>query len=741
MENVVSFRATPSAAAAPLNVRLNTGVLVLALCTHGFNSSANAQEPLQLDAVNVTGEALEETDGPVTGYIATHSTAGTKTLSAIHETPQSISVVTRDLIDAQQPASVSQALRYTAGANSEKYGGFGDQLDLTRIRGVDADYYLDGLRMISNVSTWSPQIDPYALERIEVLRGPAAAVYGQGTGGGVINQVSRRPQPQEAHEINLQYGSFAHKEVSFDSTGPLNDSGTLLYRLTGVGLASHGQVEDVRHERYMIAPAITWQPTGQTRWTVLAQHQQEPEIPDYNSLPAVALGLNHSPFARLNVRRNYTDMHFQDSSRKQDSVSSLFEHSLDANWSLHSNARYQYVNSDITRTSIYGYKTIDGRLWLEGTYGLAPSSSNTFSMDNYFTGTQEIGNTRHLLLAGVDYQSGTLRSQSYRMTPVLFDPNAATHYRPSARPDFTDSKTHNPYSVDQQFDRLGYYLQDQISYEQWRLMVSLRHDKSQLHDRSQAYTPAMTKSSQTDQKWSYRIGFSYLFDNGLAPYISYATSFDPVLGADYAGAAFVPVTAKQYEAGLKFQSEDARTTLTASVYELTQDNVKTADSEHLGFYTQAGSVRSRGFEIEANSAFTERLNGLFSYAYLDNRITQDTRYEGRSLTQTPRHTAATWLDYDLPLPALAGLNLGGGLRYVGSTYGNPTNSFKVPAVTLVDLALRYDLGQMQSTFKGAQLALNVSNLANKHYVASCSSELYCFIGLDRTITSTLSYRW
>ncbi|MEG0858638.1 MAG: TonB-dependent siderophore receptor [Pseudomonas sp.] len=720
--------------------------LALALSA-GAESQASEQarqgsSALEIEALNINGQYPGETaDGPVDGYIATRSSVGSKTDMALVEIPQSVSVITRERIEAQQATTVSQALRYSAGVNSEKYGGFGGQLDLTRIRGVDADYYLDGLRVISNVSTWSAQIDPYALERIDVLRGPAAAVYGQGTGGGVINQVSRRPQPGASHEVSLQYGSWARKQLAFDSTGPLNESATLLYRLTGLGLYSHGQVEDVRHERLMLAPAITWQPDEANRWTLLAQHQDEPQIPDYNSLPAVALGLNNSPYGKLNTRRNYSDMHFQDSSRKQDSITSLYEHSFDGNWTLHSNARYMYINSDITRSSIYGYRDINASLWLEGTYGLAPSSSNTLSLDHFISGEFDLGPTHHQLLAGVDYQSGTLRSQSYRMPAVLFNPNDRHHYRPQAPVDFSDSKRNSPYNVHQEFARVGVYLQDQISHERWRLMLSARHDRARLDDKSQVYTPTWTSTHQRDDAWSYRAGLSYLFDNGLAPYLSYSTSFDPVLGNDFNGSTFVPVEAKQYEAGLKYQPEGDHTSLTTSIYELTQDNVKSADSEHLGFYTQAGRVRSRGFEFELNSELSRQLNLQFSYAYLDNKVLQDTRYQGQSLAQTPRHSASSWLDYRLEQGPLAGLSLGGGLRYLGSTYGNPTNTFKVPAVTLVDLAVHYDLGRLDSQLGGAQLSLNVANLANKHYVASCSSELYCFIGLDRTVTGTLTYRW
>ncbi len=712
----------------------------LAAPPQGNPGDAAAEVPT-LAGVTVSGDSDAGAEGPVHGYVAEQSRAGTKTATPILETPQSISVITRGQMDVQQPASASQALRYTAGAYSEKYGGFGGQLDLTRIRGVDADYYLDGLRMITNVSTWTTQVDPFALERVEVLRGPASAVYGQGTGGGIVNQVSRRPQAESAHEINLQMGNFGRRQIAIDTTGPLDQDGQWLYRLTAIGLDAKGQVEDVRHQRVYLAPALTWRPTASTSWTLLATHSREPEIPDYNSLPAVALGLNGSPYPRVDRRRNYTDMDFQGSSRKQDSISSLFSHDFGNGWSFNSNMRYMYVDSDIQRTSIYGYQNRAGHLWLEGTYGLAPASSNTFSADNNLTGSFDLGPTRHTLLLGVDYAKGTLRNDSYRMDPVAFDPYDPDHYRPVATPDFTDSRTRWPYNVRQRFDRVGVYAQDQVAYAGWRLTLSARHDSSRTEDESRSYSPVWKRSEQKDRKWSTRAGLGYVFDNGLSPYFSYATSFDPVLGNDYGGSAFKPTEATQYEAGVKFQPANSSTMLSAAVFQLNQTNVKTSDTRHLGYWTQSGEVRSRGVELQANTRLAPGLNLIASYAYPDNQLVKDAAYRGKSLAQTPRHSASAWVDYRVGGGPLAGLLAGVGVRYLGSTYGDPANTFKVPAVTLLDMAVSYDLARLSPGLRGASLGLNVSNLTNKHYVASCVSAMYCFIGQDRSAVATLSYRW
>ena len=199
------------------------------------------QERVLLPVIKLTAEK-ENSIGPVRGYVAKDTTIGSKTPTNVLENPQSVSVVTRKQMDVQPVTTTSQALRYTAGANSERFGGFGSQLDITRIRGIDADYYLDGMRVISNVSTWSPQVDAYSLERVEVLRGPSSTLYGQGTGGGIINQVSRRPETESSHELFIQVGNFDRYQAGVDSTGALNEDASLSYRFTATALHTKTQV-------------------------------------------------------------------------------------------------------------------------------------------------------------------------------------------------------------------------------------------------------------------------------------------------------------------------------------------------------------------------------------------------------------------------------------------------------------------------------------------------------------------
>lgn len=720
--------------------------LMLSLClTAPANAAESPSGEKKEDAtteqspMTVSASVPVQTEGEENGYVAEESAVASKTRTSILETPQSVSVITRSQMDLTRPSSSSAALRYTAGATSERYGGFGDYLDMTRIRGVDADYYLDGLRIISNPGSWLPQVDPWSLERIEVLRGPASTLYGQGTGGGIVNQVSRKPQDIASHEVSLQYGSFNRKQFGIDSTGAVNDDNSLLYRFTASGLDSQGQIEDSRHRRLYLAPSLTWRPSDNASWTVLATYSWEPDLPDYNSLPAAVLGLNNSPYQQIDRHKNYTDGHFSHSTRRQDSLTSLFEYQFDNGWSFNSNARYMNVHSDIQRGVVYGYQLVNDRPWLKAYDELTPARVSTFSMDNHISGDVDAGPTRHTLLAGIDFSTGSLKNELYSVGPVLIDPYSSD-YRPDLNPDFTASRA-APWKEKQTFNRTGVYVQDQMAWNRWRLTLSGRHDWSNTDHETNSYSPVTVKSRQEDTQWSGRAGLSYQFDIGLAPYISYATSFDPLLGSGYDGKTFLPVETKQSEIGIKYHPQGSKTLLSAALFQLTQSNVKTSDAEHLGFNTQAGEARTRGLDLQATTEIVHNLNLIASYTWLDNTLTRDTKNQGNTLTQVPANSAAAWLDYRFDAGELAGLQLGSGVRYLGTSYGDPANTFKVPATTLVDMAVSYDLGQLTPQLKGTTLAVNVSNLTNQQYVASCTSAMYCFVGQDRSVTASVDYRW
>lgn len=698
--------------------------LSLLVCALICSNTANAKP--KTDVLVVT--AAENQGQEPIGYASKTQSTATKSSATLLETPQFVSVIKREQMDTLPSESISQALRYSAGVTSEKFGAFGGGIDFSKIRGFDADYYLDGLRVIGNSGIWGPQVDSWTLNSIEAVHGPSSALYGQGGAGGVINMQSRRPTANESHQIQFQKGNFDNNAVKFDTTGAMNDDETLLYRMNGLALSTDSQVNSSKQSRYLLAPSITWQPNEKLNWTVLSQYQHDPHIGHYNTLPAQAIGLLPNPNGKLDFTQNYSDPKHEKSTRTQWSVTSLVEYQVSSSVTLKQNMRYSDVDTHIKRDFTRGF--LAGDRLLTAVYQDSPSKSKTFVADNQLVYKVKTGDIRHELLTGFDFQTGKLDKDWWGSQTVSFDPWVKPHH-PEFKP-YPVSRT----STTQRFDRYGVYLQDQLSWQQWDLILSGRYDWSYLDtDNNLSHT---TQKNDTSA-WSQRVGLTYAFENGFSPWISFSDSFDPVLGTDADGKSFIPTESKQAEVGLKYQSDNLMASVAA--YELEQKNVTTHNPLNPDYYNQTGKIRSRGVDFESRMALTPSVNVMVSYAFTDNKITesQDLSVLNKHPVQVPKHSGSAWVDYRFHSPYLEGALVGVGVRYLGETWGDNTNTFKVPAVWLGDISARYQMDALAPELTGMELGLTVSNVTNKSYVASCTSSTYCSIGTNRTLLATLNY--
>ncbi|EPL6453818.1 TonB-dependent siderophore receptor [Providencia rettgeri] len=698
--------------------------LSLLACALICSNTANAKP--KTDVLVVT--AAENQDQEPTGYANKTQSTATKSSATLLETPQFVSVIKREQMDTLPSESISQALRYSAGVTSEKFGAFGGGIDFSKIRGFDADYYLDGLRVIGNSGIWGPQVDSWTLNSIEAVHGPSSALYGQGGAGGVINMQSRRPSANESHQIQFQKGNFDNNAVKFDTTGTMNDDETLLYRMNGLALSTDSQVNSSKQSRYLLAPSITWQPNEKLNWTVLSQYQHDPHIGHYNTLPAQAIGLLPNPNGKLDFTQNYSDPKHEKSTRTQWSVTSLVDYQVSSSITLKQNMRYSDVDTHIKRDFTRGF--LAGDRLLTAVYQDSPSKSKTFVADNQLVYKVRTGDIRHELLTGFDFQTGKLDKDWWGSQTVSFDPWVKPHH-PEFKP-YPVSRT----STTQRFNRYGVYLQDQLSWQQWDLILSGRYDWSYLDtDNNLSHT---TQKNDTSA-WSQRVGLTYAFENGFSPWISFSDSFDPVLGTDADGKSFIPTESKQAEMGLKYQSDNLMASVAA--YELEQKNVTTHNPLNPDYYNQTGKIRSRGVDFESRMALTPSVNVMVNYAFTDNKIieSQDLSVLNKHPVQVPKHSGSAWVDYRFHSPYLEGALVGVGVRYLGETWGDNTNTFKVPAVWLGDISARYQMDALVPELTGMELGLTVSNVTNKSYVASCTSSTYCSIGTNRTLLATLNY--
>ncbi len=705
---------------------------------------------------SIQAPARETAVGHVDGYVATRSATGTKTDTPLMETPQSISVVTRDQIDAQGAESLKQALAYTAGVASESRGNFGGY-DIMYSRGFIVDQYLDGLKLQGATAQFTPQPELFGLERIELLRGPASMLFGQGSPGGLVNMVSKRPSGIPFNEAFIQGGSYDRIQGGFDSTGKIDKDGQFLYRITGFAKDADNQVDFVKEQRLYIAPSLTWRPDKDTSWTILASYQKDPSVGYFNFVPFNgSLGFN--PNGRIPTSFYAGDPNFNTNSRTQYSVTSLFEHRFNEVFTLRQNMRYMDTTGELRQV-------LPLALFSTGNPFATPQDFGTLS--RYAQGINErisafasdtqgeflfsTGLVDHKVLVGLDNQS-TLYTQASGISAGAFgSPLSApdisvfnpTYGYPILNP-LGDPTAAIQDRTHQTLQQNGIYAQDQMKFGRLTVVAGLRYDGAQsTTDTSQLGVLDLVR--QNDHATTGRVGAIYELDSGIAPYATYATSFSPTAGIAVNNEPLRPTTGELYEAGVKFQPKGSKIFVQASVFSLTEQNVLSFNPL-TQTSTQIGEVRSQGFDIEAKASLTNRLDLIASYTHVDPRVTQSTDIDlGKVPTWIPRNIGAIWADYTFRDGQLNGFGVAAGVRYTGQTWGDPGNTvLDVPAYTLVDAAIHYDLVNLDPRLKGMRFSVNATNLFDKVYVSECTVQLLdnaCVYGLRRQVLATLRYRW
>ncbi|WP_241024738.1 TonB-dependent siderophore receptor [Burkholderia sp. Ac-20365] len=720
----------------------NSTAFTLLLCLLGGTSTVYAQSTdtpastsgAQLPEVKISAQRDNPAVGAADGYVPVTATTATKTDTPLIETPQSVSVVTRDQMTDQNVQSVPEALRYTAGVVSEIRGGSAAGAPYLFSRGFYLEQFLDGSRLPSDVSFGYaiPSFDPYGLERIDVLHGPSSVLYGQANPGGVANLVSKQPTTTPVHEVFFTTGSHNRVEGGFDLGGALTPDGTLSYRLTAAATDVDTQVNDTKQKHVYIAPAITWKPDQDTTLTVLAKYQRDPDVGYYNFVPALG-SLYDTPNGKISSHTNLGDPNFDSHSKTQASIGYEFEHHFNPVWTFRQNLRYTYVRDDFSNVFANGFASgSDTELNRYSFFN--DESAKFFTVDNQAQAKFSTGAVAHTVLMGFDYQRVLYRETVGLGAAPQLNPFAPV-YQPIATPAaFSDDNI--------RMKQFGLYAQDQIAWGKWRFLIGGREDWASSDDNN-PLTQSVT--SQSERAFTWRAGLVYLFDNGFAPYASFAKSFDPQAGVLADGSAAKPTTARQYEVGVKYQPPGYNSFITASAFDLNERNVLTSDLAHPGFSDQAGQVRARGFELEGHASLTNNLNIVASYTYLSNVTTESndttttidgatTSLQGKTPWGIPRHLASAWLDYTLHGGTLRGLGFSGGVRYLGASY-DQSNSIRVPSVTLIDAAIHYDTGAHWL------FSVNGTNLFNRQYVSTCFSAAACTYGDGVEVLATARYRW
>ncbi|MBS0989456.1 TonB-dependent siderophore receptor [Acetobacter okinawensis] len=727
---------------------------------------------ITLGPVRVGGTvAHENPTGPGVGYVATSTMAGTKTDTPIMEIPNSIYVVTKQLMQDQQPQNVAQALRYSPGIMAESEGTYGNGsahgADTGIIqRGFSTSQFVDGL-MTNSVSAGETAF----LERIEVVNGPASVMYGQTTPGGMLAMSLKKPTDTPLHQVSVGFGNWGRYEATFDVSDKITKSGNVRYRIAGIGVTQGTQTNYVDYHRVGVLPSLTWDIDPKTSLTLLGMYMYTPGEGVASQYPRVGT-LSSGPYGHVISRNTFLgEPNWNTMGDKDAMFEYQFQHKF--NKYINFSQTFRWENSDRNQETTYW----DGNV-SSSQVALQPNlyntNTNTVGLDTRIFGNFNTGKVKHTWVVGSDFRQYNYNSnwEIDGNEPTLGVYNPEYIYSPC----FSWNKSGcqlNGYVYNASYFQEGVYFQDQIKWKGLSILLGGRQDwvnmkytgdrgyTNQNSDNVKTLSYDDTKSDpkQPQSAFTWRAGIVYQFKFGLAPYFSYSTSFIPQIGStDYQGHPFSPLTGKQMEAGLKYKVPQKDILLTAAAFHIDEDNYLISDLVHTGFSTNAGRVRSQGFEVSANANITHDLRLVASYSYTDIRYAKSNltakRYNpatslsygdaisqsGMSVPYVPRNMFSFFSDYTMPKNIIKGFGINFGARYTGYTYADSVESFKTNPYILFDAGLHYDFGQNFSILKGLKAQLSMSNLANTYYVTRCTHGV-CNLGQGRRVYGNLTYNW
>lgn len=704
--------------------RLLLPMLAIPALTCPAMASANDEpptEPLALEEMQVTASA-ERADGPVQGYRATRSASATRTDTAIHETPQSISVVPAQVVEDIGATRLEDALDYAGGV--ERGNNFGGQgLTEFLVRGFSTqEFYRNGFA----VNRGYPNMpDANALERIEVLRGPASMLYGRGDPGGTFNIVSKQPQAERRTVLGSQVNTDGLRRGTLDTTGALDESAAFTYRLNLVAEGSDSFRDHVESERYNIAPVLRWQLSDDTALILEGDylHNRHPLDRGLTRYPNQAGDLSRDRFLGEESAGKLTN---------QNATTQLrLEHQLDSQWMLRGGIQYLDGSLDGGAVENNGLAA-DGRT-VGRNYSERWLNWNDLAVQANLEGHFDAAGVVHTLLLGVEFDDFNYDSQIDRSGgatgdfPIdLYDP---VYGQPL--PALTRTTTYD----DENLKSYAFFLQDQITLTE-RLTAQVGARLERFEQRYENKLNPAGSWDQTHNAVSPRFGLIYDLTEELAVYANTSRSFKPNRGADRSSQAFDPEEGIAHEVGIKYELPEHDLSVTAALFHITKENVLTSDPLDSNYQVAAGEARSRGFDISVAGNITPQWRVIGGYAYVDAEVTESSSASmpvGTRLANVPRHSFNLLDTYEFAEGPLAGLGVGMGIKYVGDRKGGATSTaFDMDAYTTVDLLAYYPLTER------VRLNLNLNNLFDEEYEERAWGNIWAYPGAPRTLQAGIA---
>ncbi|KAB0512953.1 TonB-dependent siderophore receptor [Pseudomonas extremorientalis] len=681
--------------------------------------AATEKASLELQATNVTGEADYETaQGPVQGYHATRSASATRTDTSIHETPQSISVVSRAVVEDIGATRLQDALDYAGGVGrANNFGGQG--LTTFTVRGfTTGEFYRNGFP----INRGYPNMpDANTIERLEVLRGPATMLYGRGDPGGTFNVVTKQPLAERTVTLGSQLNDQGMKRGTLDASGPLDEEGRLAYRLNVVGEGGDTFRDHVETERYGVTPVLTWQASDDTKVIFEGDFMR-------NNHP-LDRGLTRFANQKGTPSR---DTFWGDKDvgklHNDNSMAQLrFEHLLNDNWTL--GGGFQWLDGTLQGNAIEANSLAADGHTLNRNFNYRKLEWTDKDTQLNLTGHFSTGGFDHTLLTGVEFEDYDYKSiiqrSSAAYTSDIFNP---VYGKP--RPALTSTPTHDKENL----KTYAAFVQDQVALtERLKVLAGARFER--FEHQYETYVKGGQSWEASDNAVTPRVGVTYDLTDTLAVYADAARSFKPNTGASRDGAGFEPEKGKSYEMGIKWEGLDRQLSVDAAIYQIDKKNVLTTDPEDANYKVAAGQVRSRGFDLNVAGNLTPEWRVIGGYAYVDAEVTKDNTIRvGSPLANIPRNSFSLLNVYEFQDGRLKGLGLGAGAKYVDERAGQTSNTaFSMDAYTVVDLLGYYKVNDK------VRLNLDVKNLFNRDFEEGAFGNFYAYPGAPRTVQVGIAY--
>ncbi|GJL56019.1 MAG: ferrichrome-iron receptor [Nitrospirales bacterium] len=705
-------------------------------------SAERLDTPHIIQAPEIVVKEIRERDDSTT-YVAEEASTATRTDIPIRDVPQSIQVTTRKVIEEQRTFRLQNTLENISGINAtESAASLHDSLIIRGFTATDRSYFRNGL--LDPFAQFSAS-DTYNIRRLEVLKGPASVLYGQGDPGGIINIVTDKPLPDPTYSINTTFGNFHFYRSELDATGPLNENKTLLYRLNVAGQKADSFIDFANRDLVVVAPSLTWLIGSRTTLTIDADYLRRWSNDPYG-LPAqgtIIPNIN-GPLPR---NRSVTLGDFSTFNRTSYRIGYDLSHQFNDQWSIRHSFRHTIVEDD--KNNLYAYPdSLDpDERTLQRFQVLQPAVNRRHanSMITNIVGHFSVFDMDHTLLAGVELRQEKTDQFlfTFAMAPSLdlFAPNYSV--QPGA---FSG----DPISFLAHNKTAAFYIQDQVA-----ILPNLKFMGGFRFDYVHQSTQSSTESHSSDENAvSPRLGLVYQPIEPLSIYTSWTRGFQPNSPDSFNpnGALFDPERSTQYEVGMKASLLDNRVSATLAWFHLTRENLVTPSPDPMlaatGFSVQTGEQRSQGIELDVTAQLVPGWNIITSYAYTDAEVTKDNdpTLLHKRLANVPYNKFTLWSTYHVQEGPLEGFGIGGGLfAYTSrssSIFGNP---IEIPGYVRVDGALYYNRELDRENWLGVKalnMAINMRNLLDQRYVStSHNGSNFFFFGEPFTVLGTVGLQF